>query len=91
MRLRRTDDGLSRPNYVAAAFNARAFGMPVPINWFGVAAFGLLGAIINPGIWLIGLGLEGLYLWSLSRNERFRNARASGFPPAVTYESLLRN
>lgn len=59
-------------SYLAAAFNARPFGMPVPPNWFGVAAFALLGAFVNPGLWLIGAGLEGLYLWTLSRNARFR-------------------
>lgn len=59
-------------SYLAAAFNARPFGMPLPPNWFGIAAFALLGAFVNPGLWLIGLGLEGLYLWTLSRNERFR-------------------
>lgn len=61
-----------RRSYLAAAFNARPFGMPVPPNWFGVAAFALLGAFVNPGFWLIGAGLEGLYLWALSRNDRFR-------------------
>ena len=61
-----------RRSYLAAAFNARPFGMPIPPNWFGVAAFALLGALVNPGFWLIGAGLEGLYLWALSRNERFR-------------------
>jgi hypothetical protein len=59
-------------SYLAAAFNARPFGMPVPPNWFGVAAFALLGVLVNPGFWLIGAGLEGLYLWALSRNDRFR-------------------
>jgi hypothetical protein len=59
-------------SYIAAAFNARAFGMPVPLNWFGIAAFALLGALVNPGLWLVGAGLEGLYLWAVSRNERFR-------------------
>lgn len=59
-------------SYLAAAFNARPFGMPIPPNWFGVAAFAMLGAFINPGLWLIGAGLEGLYLWALSRNARFR-------------------
>lgn len=59
-------------SYLAAAFNARPFGMPIPPNWFGVAAFALLGAFVSPGLWLIGAGLEGLYLWALSRNERFR-------------------
>jgi hypothetical protein len=61
-----------RRSYLAAAFNARPFGMPVPPNWFGLAAFALLGVLINPGFWLIGAGIEGLYLWTLSRNERFR-------------------
>lgn len=59
-------------SYLAAAFNARPWGMPIPPNWFGVAAFGLLGAFVNPGFWLIGLGLEGLYLWALSKSARFR-------------------
>jgi hypothetical protein len=59
-------------SYLAAAFNAKPFGMPIPPNWFGVAAFALLGTFINPGFWLIGAGLEGLYLWALSRNTRFR-------------------
>jgi hypothetical protein len=61
-----------RRSYLAAAFNARPLGMPVPPNWFGIAAFALLGALVNPGFWLIGLGLEGLYLWALLRNSRFR-------------------
>src|SRR6187455_1548727 len=59
-------------SYLSAAFNARPAGMPVPPNWFAVAAFVLLGALANPAFWLIGAGLEGLYLWALSRNERFR-------------------
>jgi hypothetical protein len=62
-----------KPSYLAAAFNARPFGMPIPPNWFGLAAVGLLGALINPGFWLIGAGVEGFYLWALSRNQRFRN------------------
>ena len=60
-------------SYLAAAFNARPFGMPIPPNWFGVAAFVLLGAFINPALWLIGAGIEGLYLWALSQNGRFRS------------------
>lgn len=59
-------------SYLAAAFNARPFGMPIPPNWFGIAAVALLGAVINPGIWLIGAGLEALYLWALTSNARFR-------------------
>ena len=63
---------MSAKSYLAAAFNARPLGMPVPPNWFGVAAFALLGAFVNPALWLIGLGLEGLYLWTLARNPRFQ-------------------
>lgn len=61
-----------RRSYLAAAFNARPFGMPVPPNWFAVAAFGLLGAFVDPALWLVGAGLEGLYLFALSRSARFR-------------------
>lgn len=81
-----------RKNYLAAAFNAKPLGMPIPPNWFGVAAFGLLGALVNPGLWLIGLGLEGLYLWAVSRNARFRNfvdAEAGATDSGARYESLL--
>ena len=78
-------------SYLAAAFNARPFGMPVPPNWFGVAAFALLGAFVNPGLWLIGAGLEGLYLWTLARNARFRatvDAGAKGNDWHSRYNSL---
>lgn len=81
-----------QPSYLAAAFNARPLGMPIPPNWFGLASFGLLGALINPGLWLIGAGLEGLYLWWLSRNERFRATvdAASGLTDSTSrYENLL--
>jgi hypothetical protein len=61
-------------SYLAAAFNAKPFGTPIPPNWFGVVAFALLGAFVNPGFWLIGAGLEGLYLWALAKNPRFRAA-----------------
>jgi hypothetical protein len=84
-----------RPSYLFAAFNARPIGMPIPPNWFLVAAFGLLGAMINPGLWLIGAGIEGLYLWSLSRSERFRKTVDAEQPDAVDwqrrYDSLTAN
>ena len=81
-----------KPNYWWKAFNARPLGMPIPPNWFGVAAFGLLGALVNPGLWLIGLGVEGLYLWGLSRNQRFRNTvdAEAGFTDSTSrYADLL--
>jgi len=82
----------NKPSYLAAAFNAKPFGMPIPPNWFGIAAFGLLGALVNPGLWLIGLGAEGLYLWWLSKNQRFRNTvdAEAGFSDSTSqYENLL--
>ena len=81
-----------KPNYWLKAFNARPFGMPIPPNWFGLAAFGLLGALINPGLWLVGLGLEGLYLWAIGGNPRFRKVidAEEGFGDSTTrYEDLL--
>lgn len=78
--------------YLLAAFNARPLGMPVPPNWFGIAAFGLLGALVNPGLWLVGVGLEGLYLWTLTRSERFRatvDAVAGAGDSTSRYEGML--
>ena len=63
-------------NYVAAAFNARPFGMFVAPNWVGLAAMGLLG-IANPGFWVLGAGLELGYLLTLATNSRFQRAVAS--------------
>ena len=62
--------------YVAAAFNARPFGMFVAPNWVGLAAFGLLG-IANPGFWVLGAGLELGYLLTLSTNARFQRTVSS--------------
>lgn len=61
-----------KPSYLWAAFTARPFGMPVPPNLFGLAAFGLLGAFLTPGFWLVGAGVEVAYLYLLSTSERFR-------------------
>lgn len=58
--------------YLRAAFNARPWGMPVPPNWLALVAFGMLGAWLSPGFWLIGLGLEVAYLGWLSSSARFR-------------------
>jgi hypothetical protein len=63
-------------DYVKAAFNARPAGMPIAPNWIGVAAFGLLGALANPGFLAIGAGLELAYLLGLVGNRRFRDVVA---------------
>ncbi len=58
-------------DYIRKAFNARPIGMFIPPNWIGLGVFGMLG-ILNPGFWLVGLGLELGYLWVLGNNERFQ-------------------
>jgi hypothetical protein len=48
--------------------------------------------LINPGLWLIGAGVEGFYLWWLSRNERFRATvdAEHGFTDSTSrYEEML--
>lgn len=63
-------------DFVGAAFSARPLGMPVPPNWVGLAAFGLLG-LTNPGFWVLGAGLELGYLLTLATNTRFQRAVSS--------------
>jgi hypothetical protein len=58
-------------DYVVAAFNARPLGMFVAPNWIGLGAFGLLG-LMNPGFWVLGVGLELGYLMMLATNSRFQ-------------------
>ena len=60
---------------IKAAFNARPLGMFIPPNWIGIAAFSMLG-LINPGLWLVGTGLELGYLFWLVNNPRFRRVIA---------------
>jgi len=60
--------------YLGAAFNARPLGMPVPPNWLGLAAVGMLGALAHPAFLLIGAGLEVAYLGGLVSSRRFRTA-----------------
>jgi hypothetical protein len=75
-------------SYLVAAFSARPFGMVIPPNWFALAAFGLLGAFVDPGFWLIGLGLEGVYLWALSTNPRFQaTVDANEHAPTSSWDS----
>jgi len=80
--------------YLWAAFNARPLGMPLSPNWFALAAFGLLGAFISPGFWVLGAGLELGYLLLLSGSARFRrtvDARQgqAADPASQRYESTL--
>jgi len=58
-------------DYVRSAFNARPIGMFVPPNWIGLGVFGFLG-LLNPGFWIIGLGLELAYLGRLATDSRFQ-------------------
>jgi hypothetical protein len=58
--------------YVRAAFNARPIGMFVPPNWVGLGLFGLLGATVDPGFWVLGAGLEIGYLSLLATHPRFQ-------------------
>jgi hypothetical protein len=45
--------------------------MFVAPNWIGVGAFALLG-FLNPGLWVVGAGLELAYLLTLASNKRFQ-------------------
>lgn len=84
---------MKKRSYLWAAFMARPFGMPIPANWFMLAAFGLLGAFVSPGFWVLGAGAEVAYLLGLSRNQRFRaSVDASAYqddPADQRYRGLL--
>jgi hypothetical protein len=56
--------------YLKAAFLSKTQG-GVPLNALGVLACFALG-FWQPWLWLVGVGLEALYLFGLSSNERFR-------------------
>ncbi len=61
-------------DYLVSAFNAKPTGMLVSPNWVGLAAFGMLGILVNPGFLLLGAGAELAYLFSLGTNQRFQKA-----------------
>ena len=78
--------------YLRAAFSARPLGMPVPPNWIALAAAGLLGWFVHPGLWLIAGGLELGYLMALTSNVRFRaviDAAGRPVPPSVDRRAAL--
>lgn len=58
-------------DYIVEAFNARPLGMWIPPNWIGLGCVGMLG-LLNPGIWVIGAGLELGYLLMVSTHPRFQ-------------------
>lgn len=60
-------------SYIKAAFNARPLGMPIPPNWIGLAAIAL-GGVVEPGVWIVGAGVELAYLLYLASNKRFQRA-----------------
>ena len=84
---------MSLGRYLWAAFTARPLGMPLPPNWFGLAAFGLLGFFVSPGFWVLGAGLELAYLGLLAGSKRFRTAVDVGEvridPTEQRYEATL--
>lgn len=60
--------------YLTAAFWARP-DLPglgrMPINLLALIGVGVLG-LANPGFWLLGLGIEVAYLFTLATNRRFQ-------------------
>lgn len=58
-------------HYIKAAFHAKPIGMFVPPNWIGLGFVFLLG-LLEPGLWLVGVGLELAYLYAVAGNPRFR-------------------
>ena len=79
--------------YLWKAFVHRPFGMPIPPNFFFLAAMGLLGVFASPGFFVLGLGGELAYLWALSQNKRFRTAVEAGEqvhdPAQARYQGML--
>lgn len=49
----------------------------LPINVLALSGFGILG-FGHPGFWLLGLALEGSYLYALVSSKRFRNVVDAG-------------
>lgn len=82
-----------KPSYLWAAFNARPLGMPIPPNYFYLAAMGLLGVFASPGFLVLGLAGELAYLWGMSQSKRFRKTvdarQDAGDPTEQRYRDLL--
>ncbi len=78
-------------HYIKAAFNAKPIGMFLPPNWLGLGLIFLLG-LMEPGLWLLGLGLELTYLYALSGSARFRRVvdGADVYQQRSAWESRVR-
>ena len=57
--------------YFKAAFNLKPSGMFFSPNHAGLFLVGVLGILV-PGVWILGAGLELLYLWMMINNPRFQ-------------------
>ena len=58
-------------DFIKAAFSAKPNWCWLPPNWLGLGLFSLLG-LVNPGFWLLGLGVELAYLQTMAGNPRFQ-------------------
>ena len=80
-------------DYIRKAFNARPIGMFVPPNWMGLGR-SRFWALLNPGFWIIGLGLElGLSVDSGHQRalpEIRRRFAAAGDKAAVAEQESMR-
>ncbi len=76
--------------YLKEAFVARPWGLAIPPNFFFLGMAGLLG-MLNPGIWLLGAGVELGYLLLLGSHRGFQkwvDARHTG-PVAAARQMKL--
>jgi hypothetical protein len=67
--------GFSFWDYVRRAFHAKVpvKGLgPISLNKWGLAGAAILGFGFHP-LWLLAIGVEVMYLYSLATNRRFRN------------------
>ncbi len=60
--------------------------MPIPPLWFGVAAFALLGALVDPAFYVIGAGATAVCVGLIASNARFRRVVDAGDPDPVQDE-----
>jgi hypothetical protein len=69
------DEELTYWDYVKEAFHLkpRLPGLgAIPVNKLALLGFGVLGLVVSPGFWFLGLAAELGYLGLLAGNERFQ-------------------